>query len=294
MPFGPFAGATAAARLMKLSPTQTANALGYAADSAMGLKEGNEQQPTDVYGLIARHAIMASLLAQAGGETALSILEGKYGFYATLIGRQPDPQALIARLGHDPEILRVTQKRFPGTAMNIVPVELVLDLVRSYGLSASNVARIDIELPDDRKTFEDSIATGPYPTRTQAESSLPFQTAIILLDGHIDFLRYDNPNSPDILAVTKRVHIHLAPHADSRYARVSMTTGEGRSFIREGDTYTFPPLNAVEWLAKDGVTFVPREQLERFAASVRDLENVQDVADLVPLLAPSPAAQSSW
>jgi 2-methylcitrate dehydratase PrpD len=287
MPFGAFGGAAAAARLMKLSPAQTANAIGYAADAAMGLKEGNEQQPTHYYGLVARNAITAAVVAQAGGETSPSILEGKYGFYATLIGRQPEPDAIVALLGKDPEILRATQKRYPGTATNIVAIQLVLDLVDKERLSASNVARIEFQLPNWRATFEDSTSAGPYPSRTQAESSLPFQTAIILLDGRMDFARYDRFNDPAILAVTKRVAIDLIPHRSVRYARVRITTTDGRSFEREGEDYVFPPLDAVEWLAKDGAKFLPLGKLERFAHLVRRLESLADAAELMALLAPS-------
>jgi 2-methylcitrate dehydratase PrpD len=287
MPFGPFAGATAAARLLRLTPAQTANAIGYAADAAMGLKEGNEQQPTHIYGLIARHAIMATLLARAGGDTAPTILEGKYGFYATLIGRQPIPDLLVASLGRDPEILRATQKRFPGTAMNIVPVEIVLSLVQEHHLTASIVDHVEIELPEDRSTFEDSIATGPYATRTQAESSIPFQVAIILLDGRIEMSRYAKPNLPEVMALTKRVFIHLAPHSNSRFARVTISTRDGKRFGREGESYVFPPLDALVWLAKDGTDFVPRQNLEQFVSQTRHLERVADITELMDLLRPT-------
>lgn len=288
MPFGPFAGATATARLLRLPASRTAEAIGYAADSAMGLKEGNEQQPTHIYGLIARHAIMAAMLARAGGETAPTILEGKYGFYATLIGRQPNADDIVRRLGKDLEILRVTQKRFSGTAMNVVPIELMLDLVNREHLAAREVSRIEFELPEDRSTFEDSISTGPYPSRTQAESSLPFQTAIILLDGHIDLARYDHPNDPQVLAVTHRVIIRLRPHANTRFAHVVVTTQDGRRFERQGDSYAFPPLDALAWVERDGDSFVPRANLERFVAGVHRLEQLEDVSPLLQLLSAGP------
>jgi 2-methylcitrate dehydratase PrpD len=284
-PFAAFSGAAAAARLLKLSPQQTANVIGYAADGAMGLKAGDERQPTHYYGLVARTAITSALMAQAGGETSPTILEGKYGFYATLIGRQPDPDALIARLGHDPGILRATQKRYPGTAMNIVAVQLALDLIGKNHLSAANVERVDLELSDYRKTFEDSISTGPYTSRAQAESALPFPIAIILLDGRIDLGRYDHFNDPEVLAVTRRVFVKLAPRANARYAHVRFTTTDGRLFEREGEDYVFPPLDATAWLAKDGEKFVPRASLERFGAAVRKLEAVHDMAEVIALLA---------
>jgi 2-methylcitrate dehydratase PrpD len=283
-PFAAFSGAAAAARLLNFSPQQTANAIGYAADGAMGLKAGDERQPTHYYGLAARTAITAALMAQAGGETSPTILEGKYGFYATLIGRQPDPDALVARLGHNPGILRATQKRYPGTATNIVATQLALDLVEKNHLSVANVERVDLELSDYRKTFEDSLSTGPYTSRAQAESAVPFPIAIILLDGRIDLRRYDHFNDPAVLAVAQRILVKLVPRANTRYARVRFTTTDGRVFEREGEDYVFPPLDATAWLAKDGEKFVPRAHLERFGAAVRKLETVKDIAEVISLL----------
>ncbi len=288
MPFGAFAGATVAARLMQLTPKQTANAIGYAADSAMGLKEGNEQQPTHVYGWIARNAITAAVVARAGGETAPTILEGPYGFYATLIGRMPNPAVIVARLGEDPEILRATQKRFPGTAMNIVPVELVQEMVTEHRLTASNVSQVEIELPEDRRTFTDSISTGPFPSRTQAESSAPFQTAIILLDGKINFARYEQLDDPAILAVLKKISVKLAPHDNTRFARVRIKTRDGRTLDRQKENHVFPPLDRMAWLSRDGEKFLPRSSLERFIELADTLERVGDVTDLMaPLTAGS-------
>ena len=287
MPFGPFGATAVAIKLMRLNSQQAANAIGYAADTAMGLQEGNESLPTHQYSWVCRNGITAAILAEAGGETAPTILEGKYGFYATLLGDIPDVDAVISRLGKDPEILRATQKRYPGTAMNIVPIQLLLEMIERERLEASNVARVEIELPDDRQNFEDSYSTGPFPTRTQAASSVAFQTAIILLDGHIDFARYDQREKPEILAQVRKIKITLAPHKNTRYARLRITTVDGRSLEREGDNYVFPRLDGSAWLSKDGEKFVPRAKLTHFAELVRDLENVSDIGELMACLVPA-------
>jgi 2-methylcitrate dehydratase PrpD len=286
MPFGPFAGVTAAARLMKLTPQQTAHAIGYAADGAMGLKEGNEQQPTHIYGLISRTAITAAKLAKAGGETASTILEGKYGYFATLIGVVPNADALIASLGRDPEILRATQKRYPGTAMNIVPIQLFLELARKHRLHATNVERVEYELPEDRRTFEDSISRGPFPTYTQAASSLPFQTAVILLDGDVTPARFEQRNAQDILAAVKKISIRLTSQANSRFAGVTVRMVDGRTFHTQGEDYQFPPIDAAAWLSKNGTKFVTMDKLMRFSALVRELEEVADIREVTECLRP--------
>ena len=284
MPFGPFGATTVAIRLMQLSSHQAANAIGYAADAAMGLQEGNESLPTHQYSWICRNAITAAILAQAGGQTAPTILEGKYGFYSTFLGEIPDADGVVSSLGKDPEILHATQKRYPGTAMNIVPIQLILDMVEREHLSASNVVSIEIELPDDRLNFADSYSIGPFPTRTQAASSVAFQAAIILLDGKIDTARYDQRENPEILSQAGKVKVSLAAHKNTRYARVQIRTTDGRSFTREGEDYVFAPLDGVSWLSKDGEKFVDRRRLVHFVELVQSLEDIQDVGELMACL----------
>jgi 2-methylcitrate dehydratase PrpD len=252
----------------------------------MGLKEGNEQQPTHIYGLISRTAIMATKLARAGGETASTILEGKYGFFATVIGVAPDADALVASLGRDPEILRATQKRYPGTAMNIVPIQLLLDLARKHALTSFNVKQVEFELPDDRRTFEDSISLGPFASSTQAASSLPFQAAVILLDGDVNSARLEQPNVREIQDTIRKVSIHLTPRANSRFAAVTVRTLDGRTLKVSGNTYEFAPIDAAAWLGKDGTKFVSMEKLQRFSELVKDLENVADMRTLMECLRP--------
>ncbi len=287
MPFGAFPVATVTSMLLRLDAAQTANAIGYAADSAMGLLEGNEQQPTHVYGWLNRNGITAAVVAQAGGETAPTILEGQYGFYASLVGTVPADDDIVPRLGIDPEILRATQKRYPGTAMNIVPIQMMLELVEQHGLGVDNVARVEFELPDDRIHFEDGHSTGPFPTRTQSSASVCFQTAIILLDGRIDFARYDQLDNPDILDVVDRMSVTLTPQTNTRYARIRITTVDGRTIERQGDDYVFPPIDGAAWLSRDGEQLVPRANLERFATMVQDLEQVEDIGELMTLLTPA-------
>jgi hypothetical protein len=88
------------------------------------------------------------------------------------------------------------------------------------------------------------------------------------------------------LAVTQRVHIRLAPHANNRYARVVIHLRDGRVLQREADTWVFPPLDALEWLSRDGESIVPRAALRKFADGVQQLESIPDVSDLLRYLSP--------
>lgn len=287
--FGGMVAAVVAARLLGLNVAQTANAIGYGADQSTGLGEGNEAQPNHNYSFINRTGIMAALAAQAGGETARTILEGQFGFYNTVVGEVPDVDAIIGKLGKDPEILRSAQKRWPGTAMNTVPVTLMLELVAAEGIRAKDVATVHLSIPEERRNFYDSYSNGPFPTRTQSTASAAFQLSIILLDGAIDLARYDQLDNPEILDLAKRIKIDLEPgHESPRWARLVVTTHDGRRFESERDHHRFEPLDGTAWLAKSGEAFVPRANLARFSELARHLERLSDFSDLMACVRPEP------
>ncbi|MGH2492403.1 MAG: MmgE/PrpD family protein, partial [Candidatus Limnocylindria bacterium] len=205
MPFGPFGSASVAARLMGLDCEQTAHALGIAANSAMGLAEGDLFP--HYYGLVGRNGIMAALLAQAGTVAPATSLEGRFGFYRTFFGHVPDGlDAALATLGRDFEILNATTKRYPGTALNIVPIELMRSLMDQHGFDADDVTRVDVFVPRKRENFEGGHGAAPFTSRQSAVSSVLFALSLLLVDGRIDKARYDQFDDPRIDAVARRVH----------------------------------------------------------------------------------------
>lgn len=144
--FGAFGAVTVAARLLGLDGAATAHAIGYAAHSAMGLAEG--ALVTHYYGLVARNGLLGALLAREGGTAASTAMEGRFGFFSTFFGQLPDGlDAELDTFGRTFEIENATLKRYPGTALNIVPIELMLGLVRTHGLTAADVSSVELELP---------------------------------------------------------------------------------------------------------------------------------------------------
>lgn len=285
IPFGPFGSVAVAARLLGLTPEQASHAIGYAAHSAMGLAEG--ALTTHYYSLVARNGILGALLAQAGGQTAPTVLEGRFGFFRTFFGDVPaDLQVAIDSLGHEFEIMNAVTKRYPGTALNIVPIQLLLEMVGAYGLTADNVAEIKVYLPRERENFAEGHAGGPFTSRTIATSSLPFALAVILLDGALNPQRYEQFDDPRILAITRKVQVCLESGRTIRYARLEITTNDRRRYWREADSYRFPRQEWSDWLRQDGRRLLPEAKLTRLARLVAELEAVEDVSALTACLTP--------
>lgn len=285
--FGVFGAATVAARLLGLDREETAHALGYAAHTAMGLAEG--EPITHWYSLLTRSGLMSALAAREGGVAAPTVLEGPFGFFRTFFGEVPPtvPEALTS-LGEHFAIEDATIKRYPGTAANIVPIELALQITERHQLTPANVTRIELKLPVERRNFLQGHAPGPFCSRASAVSSVVFQVASVVVDGRHDADNGQRYDDPDIQAVSERIDVTLVPGRPLRYAEVIVTTSDGRKLAAEGDDHAFPRAEWQPWLTANGADLLPSAQLQRIAALVADLESLDDVSHLLAQLRPTP------
>ena len=286
IPFGAFGGAVACGLLFRLEPDRLAQAIRYAAQFAMGLAEGSVWM--HYYSVVARNGLFAALLAETGGRVSDTVLEGRYGFFESFFGTVPDSVRRLALNGEAPaEILGTTTKRYPGTGLNIVGIELMRDLVRRERLRPDDVERIDLVLSEDRRNFADGHSLGPF-ERWRACSSLPFQMAMVIVDrGETNYARYYEPENPDILRVVGRTSLTFEKgHADERYARFALRTKDGRVFEREGERYEFPPLDLAAEIVAAGAGLVPEQKLVRATELLARLDAVSDVAELMECFAP--------
>jgi 2-methylcitrate dehydratase PrpD len=282
IPYGPFGGAVACGLLLGLDAERLTSAIGYAAHSAMGLSADAVWQ--HYYGLVARNGLTAALLAQAGGRTEAEVLEAKFGFYDTFFGVTPDG-VMDATGPAGAEILGTTTKRYPGTGLNIVSVELAREMVVRDGLTAGDVARIEITYPTERRNFDGDGLFGPY-ADWRACSAAPFQMAMVIVDrGVTDWARYHQPDSAEILAIVRKMTVRYADGLPERYARIEVTTVDGRRLIREGTSYEFPPVDVREQILAAGERLLPRTKLHEAAEMAAALPDLRDVGLLMRSLA---------
>jgi 2-methylcitrate dehydratase PrpD len=278
--YGAFGSAIASAHLLSLDADKTAEAIRYAAEHAMGLAEGLRWD--HFYALVTRNGVMSAMLAEVGGRVSPTAMEGRFGLFETFLGALPstlkDPDLATPR---GEEILGARTKRLPGTAWNVVTIELARELVRAERLTAENVARIDIRLSDARRNFPIGHHLGPY-ERWRASSSAPFQIAMLILDGgESRFERYWQNDNPDLLELVRRMTVTLVPHEDDNFARIDVTTTDGRRLSREGVAFSYPRWDDRAELLAAGKSVLPEDQLRRAANLLDDLPNVADVAELM-------------
>lgn len=296
MVYGGYGPITVAGRLMNLDVPRLANGYGYAANVAMGVPQGG--QTTQFYGLLCRNATFSAELAEVGGAPySPYTIEGSGGLYESFFGEMPaNVPSLIASLGSRWEILTAAQKRFPGTGQNTVPTEVLKTLIGEAHLTPENVVRIDAitgAVADSPERKKELASLGPFKDWVDAWASLPYSLAVVLVAGNLDPAGYqENLQNPRVTAAMRLVHLHTeSGHDAPRYARIEVTTRDGRRLVRDRNNvvYPFPREAWGPWLRQDGPRILPEDQLLALERLIADLEHVEDVAILTATLVPPKA-----
>jgi 2-methylcitrate dehydratase PrpD len=285
VPFGAFGPAAAASQLLALSPLQTAHAIRFAANMAMGVSEN----PFGglYYGYVARNGITAAVSAKAGGEMPLTTLEGKHGFFTSFFDRIPEgTDEVPARLGNDWEMVKAELKTYWTTGMNYAAIELMLELIREHGLTPENVEKIVVDFSDQRANHAAGHALGPFTSTWSAVSSGPFQLAIALLDGDIVAGRVETYDDPVIAEIVQRIEVRLVPAAMQGYAALQITTTDGRLLAAEREKYRADPNERSAWLRRHVGRSFPLDRFARIEETIEKLETLSHVGELTALLRP--------
>jgi 2-methylcitrate dehydratase PrpD len=147
---GAFGATAAACRLRGLDAERTAEALGVVGSFASGLLEylsdGSATKPLHA-GWAAQAGVQAAALAAAGATGPATILEGRFGIFASHGDVPIDPAPVLAGLGQVWEAERVAIKPYPACHFLHAPTWGVAELARTHGFGADDVESIVVEVP---------------------------------------------------------------------------------------------------------------------------------------------------
>ena len=175
---GPFGGAIAAGRLLKLNAEQMTNALGIAGSLSSGLlefaKSGGGTVKRLHLGHGAQSGVMAAMLARDGFAGPATILEGKFG-YLNVFCRDRDANRLTAGLGEVWKTTRIMFKRYSCHITAHVPVTAILRLKRRFGFASDDVE--DVTVAGSEKMLSHHNIPEPRDL-AMAQYSTPFCVAL--------------------------------------------------------------------------------------------------------------------
>jgi 2-methylcitrate dehydratase PrpD len=238
---GPLGAAVAGSRLLKLSEDSAVSAVAIAANTSSGLNQWPHTGGSEMYfhpGFVARNAIAAVELAEAGAYASETILEGEAGIFAAFKReRIHTPIELFA--GAHSEILEVYNKPVPACNFAQTACQAAVQLP-SAGKNVRDIKSISVLLPEAAIRYPGCDFAGPFERALQAKMSIQFGVAAALVRGVIEEANYANLSHPEIrrlaeLIVLERDDGFTAAFPARQGAEVRVRLADGTLVVRRID-----------------------------------------------------------
>jgi 2-methylcitrate dehydratase len=277
--YGAFSTALASARLMKLDPEKTRHAVNIAGVACAAFRQARVGELSHWKGVAfanaARHGVYSALLARAGMTGPAPIFEGQMGFEKELgvslrnVGEKfvKQPNTKAPEEGTAAMILKTSIKYWPAEYHSQSAIEAALFLRKEIG-DLSQIQSVRIESHD---ASVDIIGSEPEKwkpeTRETADHSLPYITAIALIDGEVTDRQFQPARfmDPKIWKFLENVTVQRNDELSSLYAKavaniVHVTLKDGRTLTKRVDYplgNAFNPLSDKQLEGKFNALVVP-------------------------------------
>jgi 2-methylcitrate dehydratase len=289
--YGAFSTALAAAKLIKLDPEWTRHAINIAGVNCAAFRQARVGELSHWKGVAfansARHGVYAALLARAGMTGPAPIFEGQMGFEKQLgvsLGNVAEvfDKNREAMPGKGPAsmILKTSIKYWPAEYHSQSAIEAALFLRKQIG----DIGQIDSVVIESHGAAVDIIGSEPEKwkpeTRETADHSLPYITAIALIDGEVTEKQFQPKRftDPKIWKFLENVRVERNAELSRIYAEavaniVHVKLKDGRTLTKRVD---YPlgnaknPVSDTELMAKFNALVVP-ELGEQRAKVIVDL-----------------------
>jgi 2-methylcitrate dehydratase PrpD len=298
---GPFAAALVAGRIEGLDVDRLTAALGIAGSFASGgleyLEDGSWVKR--VHAGWAGHAgAVAAALARGGFTGPATILDGRFGFYRTFLGVEPEP-APFATLGSRWETPAIGFKPYPCCHYIHAYLDCALELRRAHRFTVDDVQEVECRVPAGEMPIvcEPRAAKVRPRTSYDAQFSLSYSVASALLDGRVGLDTYAPERLVELrrLALAERV-VHAVdpdstfPHGFPGWVRVRLRDGrtlearvpDGRGSL----ACPLPPEAIVDKFRDNAGRALGPAQVDELARVVLELDTLADVRVLTALCRP--------
>ncbi|MBI4563004.1 MAG: MmgE/PrpD family protein [Candidatus Rokubacteria bacterium] len=296
---GAFAATLVAGKCLGLNGQQLTAALGIAGSFASGVLEHLEDGSwvKRIHPGWAGHSgALAAGLAQGGFTGPASILEGRFGFYSTFLGRRAELAPGLGTLGQEWETLRVAFKPYPCCHYNHAYMDAAARLKREHRFSVDEIEGVECLVPAGEVPIVCEPAHAKRRPRTSydAQFSLPFSVALALVEDQVSVDSYapEKLTDPVLLALADRVSYSVDPtsrfpESFPGWVKVRLRDGtllEAREPANRGSPEN--PLQPEAIVAKfrlNGARVLPASQVALLEREVFALDRSPDVRSLLGL-----------
>jgi 2-methylcitrate dehydratase PrpD len=228
-----FGAAAGAARLLDLTATETAHALGIAASQSGGLRAnfGTMTKPLHA-GVANRTGVEAALLARSGFTASTEAFEQRFGWHDVICAGEGDLDAVLDGLGDGYAIDEgLVFKLYPCCGANHYAIDGTIALTRDQGLREVDVDHVEVWI-EQRNLNE--VLVYPWPrTPLEGKFSLAYNVAAALADGEVTVDTFTATAQARLEAVRDKVRVHATTDLPQNGARIAITTTDGRTLERE-------------------------------------------------------------
>jgi 2-methylcitrate dehydratase PrpD len=297
--YGTCAAAVAAGKLLGLDRAALEAALANAASFAGGIlqsfADGTDEWRYQV-GVAARLGLTAAELARAGSVSAPHAIEGPSGFVRAFARADCDAAGLVAALGREWAIHRVTFKPFPVCAFNQTPVTAALALREQLGGAALD--SVVVRMNPYEVGYAGMDARGPFSTISGTLMSVPFCIAATLARGVPTMQLMTTYDDAEVNALEARVQLRADPDVPTLCCRIEARTRDGRTLARDQRMtfadYAFDRVGVSRLIrrvgAESGVAPACFDRLERFVDGLPEGSIDEVLACFAELPRPAKAA----
>lgn len=237
--YGAFGAAAVSARLLGLDTDQTRRALAYAGNYGAMITHGFENHQ---YGILARNGMTAAEFGRARAPYREDALEGPHGFFEAQVGGvRPGLEEDLEGIGRCWEIMTAVLKPYPCTAINVVPLTLLEELVRRVRLSADGIEQLTVRRARDSFRVPGINDPDPRATEFGRISSLRFNLAVVLLSGSVTPESHQDPHlAQEAARLAGIIRLEPTPSRDLLHHEVAVTASDGRRFCVAGGAEVLP------------------------------------------------------
>lgn len=248
--YGAFSSSAAAGKLMGLDAAGIQQAINLAGTPNVALRQTRAGELSEWKGCAfanaARNAVFATMCAAEGLTGPSPLFEGEMGFFKQVSGEFAIEKLAGEDSGDDDFMIKRTSIKFwPAEYHSQSAIYAALELRKQIS-DASEIAKIDIHSFD---AAVDIIGKDPEKwrpkTRETADHSLPYCTAVALVDGDVTLASFSDKrlNDESLLDLVSRIAIHRDDALTARYPRgipnrITVTMNDGSTFTEENE---FPP-----------------------------------------------------
>jgi 2-methylcitrate dehydratase len=224
--YGAFSTAAAAGKLLGLDATGITQALNLAGTPNITLRQTRAGELSEWKGCAfanaSRNGVFAALLASEGLTGPAPIFEGELGFFKQVSGPLDLPDLKLhadRAISRDFMINRTSIKFWPAEYHSQSAIHAALELRSQIG-DPQSIRRLDIYSFD---AAVDIIGKDPEKwrpkTRETADHSLPYCTAVALLDGDVtlDSFAPHRLSDPILLELISKIRVLRDPALTARY-----------------------------------------------------------------------------